>query len=68
MKKPGAGAAQKKRRQQHVVDGRLYPGLVKLLDAVLQSLGQMRALSVVEDSPDLAAAVETRLSFTRARR
>ncbi|KAJ7139488.1 hypothetical protein C8R44DRAFT_764609 [Mycena epipterygia] len=50
------------------IDGRLFPAVVKLLDTVLQSLNQMRALSVVDDSPDLASAVEARLSFTKARR
>ncbi|KAJ7674431.1 hypothetical protein B0H17DRAFT_1170667 [Mycena rosella] len=50
------------------VDVRLFPAVVKLLDTVLQSLNQMRALSVVDDSPDLASAVEARLSFTKARR
>ncbi|KAJ6626981.1 hypothetical protein B0H10DRAFT_1997510 [Mycena sp. CBHHK59/15] len=50
------------------VDSRLFPAVVKLLDTVLQSLDQMRALSVVDDSPDLASAVEARLSFTKARR
>ncbi|CAK5279847.1 unnamed protein product [Mycena citricolor] len=50
------------------VDGRLFPALVKLLDTVLQSLTQMRTLSIVDESPDLAAAVEARLSYTKARR
>ncbi|KAF5377265.1 hypothetical protein D9615_006422 [Tricholomella constricta] len=50
------------------VDGRLHPAVVKLLDAVLQSLDQMRTLSIVDDSPDLASAVEARISFTKARR
>jgi signal recognition particle subunit SRP68 len=50
------------------VDGRLFPAVVKLLDTVLQSLNQMRALSVVDDSPDLVSAVEARVSFTKARR
>ncbi|KAK2462109.1 hypothetical protein APHAL10511_006572 [Amanita phalloides] len=50
------------------VDGRLYPAVVKVLDTVLQSLNQMRVLSIVDDNPDLAAAVEARASFTRARR
>ncbi|KAI0757621.1 hypothetical protein C8Q80DRAFT_111545 [Daedaleopsis nitida] len=50
------------------VDARLYPAIVKLLDTVLQSLEQMRTLSIVDDSPDLAAAVDARLSFTKARR
>jgi signal recognition particle subunit SRP68 len=50
------------------VDGRLYPALVKLLDTVLQSLNQMRTLSIVDESPDLASAVEARLSFSKGRR
>jgi signal recognition particle subunit SRP68 len=50
------------------VDGRLFPAVVKLLDTVLQSLNQMRALSVVDESPDLASAVEARLTFTKAKR
>ncbi len=50
------------------VDARLYPAIVKLLDSVLQSLEQMRTLSIVDDSPDLAAAADARLSFTKARR
>ncbi|KAF8171710.1 hypothetical protein K438DRAFT_1612561 [Mycena galopus ATCC 62051] len=50
------------------VYNRLFPAVVKLLDTVLQSLNQMRALSVVDDSPDLASAVEARLMFTKARR
>jgi len=50
------------------VDGRLYPAVVKLLDTVLQSLEQMRTLSVVDESQDLASAVEARLSFTKCRR
>jgi signal recognition particle subunit SRP68 len=50
------------------VDGRLYPAVVKLLDTVLQSLNQMRTLSIVDESPDLASAVEARVSFTKARR
>lgn len=50
------------------VDNRLYPAVVKVLDTVLQSLDQMRVLSIVDDNPDLAAAVEARASFTRARR
>ncbi|KAF5314115.1 hypothetical protein D9611_006920 [Ephemerocybe angulata] len=50
------------------VDSRLYPAVVKLLDTVLQSLNQMRTLSVVDDNPDLASAVDARVSFTKARR
>ena len=54
--------------QPEQVDGRLYPAIVKLLDTVLQSLEQMRTLSIVDDSPDLASAVEARATFTKARR
>ncbi|TFK91525.1 hypothetical protein K466DRAFT_659987 [Polyporus arcularius HHB13444] len=54
-------------RKMHV-DARLYPAIVKLLDSVLQSLEQMRTLPIVDESPDLAAAVDARLSFTKARR
>ncbi|KXN84809.1 Signal recognition particle subunit SRP68 [Leucoagaricus sp. SymC.cos] len=50
------------------VDNRLYPAVVKLLETVVQSLDQMRTLSIVDDSPDLASAVEARLTFTKARR
>ncbi|KAJ3514928.1 hypothetical protein NLJ89_g2082 [Agrocybe chaxingu] len=50
------------------VDNRLYPAVVKLLDTVLQSLTQMRTLSVVDDNPDLTSAVEARIAFTNARR
>lgn len=50
------------------MDSRLYPAVVKLLDTIVQSLGQMRNLSLVDESPDLASAVEARLSFTKARR
>ena len=42
--------------------------VVKLLETVLQSLTQMRTLSIVDDSPDLATAVEARTSYTKARR
>ena len=54
-------------RRVHV-DARLYPAIVKLLDTVLQSLEQMRTLSIVDESADLAAAVDARLAFTKARR
>ncbi|KAF5356225.1 hypothetical protein D9756_004322 [Leucocoprinus leucothites] len=50
------------------VDNRLYPAVVKLLETVVQSLDQMRTLSIVDDSPDLASALEARLTFTKARR
>ncbi|KAF8895022.1 hypothetical protein CPB84DRAFT_1816027 [Gymnopilus junonius] len=50
------------------VDNRLYPAVVKLLDTTLQSLAQMRTLSIVDDNPDLASAIDTRLAFSNARR
>ncbi|KAF7306397.1 Signal recognition particle subunit SRP68 [Mycena indigotica] len=50
------------------VDSRLFPAVVKLLDTTLQSLTQMRTLSVVDDSPDLASAVDARIAYTKARR
>nr|GAT46032.1 predicted protein [Mycena chlorophos] len=54
--------------KENEVDARLFPAVVKLLDTTLQSLAQMRTLSVVDDSPDLAAAVDARIAFTKARR
>ncbi|KAH9855810.1 hypothetical protein C2E23DRAFT_882593 [Lenzites betulinus] len=55
-------------RRKVQVDARLYPAIVKLLDSVLQSLEQMRTLTIVDESPELASAVEARLAFTKARR
>lgn len=59
-------ASSKSKNEQ--VDARLYPAVVKVLDTVLQSLEQMRTLSIVDESPDLATAVEARILFTKARR
>ncbi len=50
------------------IDVRLYPAIVKLLDTVIQSLTQMRTLTIVDDSPDLATAVDARIAFSKARR
>ncbi|KAF9258621.1 hypothetical protein L218DRAFT_909282 [Marasmius fiardii PR-910] len=50
------------------VDSRLFPATVKILDTILQSLEQMRTLSIVDETPDLASAVESRISYTKARR
>ncbi|KAI0079067.1 hypothetical protein K474DRAFT_725051 [Panus rudis PR-1116 ss-1] len=63
---PAAGPSKPRREQQ--VDARLFPAIVKLLDTILQSLNQMRTLSIIEDSPDLASAVDARVSYTKARR
>ena len=41
---------------------------MKLLDTIIQSLTQMRTLSIVDDSPDLATAVDARVSFSKAQR
>ena len=35
---------------------------------IIQSLTQMRALAIVDDSPDLATAIDARISFSKARR
>ncbi|KAH9938962.1 uncharacterized protein BXZ73DRAFT_89066 [Epithele typhae] len=64
MQKASAGSSSRKVQ----VDSRLFPAIVKLLDTALQSLEQMRTLSIVDDSPDLATAVDARLAFTKARR
>ena len=59
---------ENKNLKKEPVDYRLYPAVVKLLDTVLQSLTQMRTLTIVDDHPDLASAVEARISFTNAQR
>ncbi|KAH0590178.1 hypothetical protein H2248_000351 [Termitomyces sp. 'cryptogamus'] len=64
----GQTAPKKAGQKTEQVDGRLYPAVVKLFDTVLQSLDQMRTLSIVDDSPDLASSVEARISYTKARR
>jgi signal recognition particle subunit SRP68 len=69
-RRPATGSKATSSISQHerVVDTRLYPAMVKLFDTILQSLNQMRTLSIVDESPDLAAAVDGRISFTNARR
>ncbi|KAF8309994.1 hypothetical protein DL93DRAFT_2084941 [Clavulina sp. PMI_390] len=62
-KSPATG---KGKEQQE--DPRINPGLVKLYDAILQSLEQMRNLSVVDESVELVPSVEGRLAFSRAKR
>ncbi|KAJ4485382.1 hypothetical protein J3R30DRAFT_1348589 [Lentinula aciculospora] len=49
-------------------DPRLNPAIVKLLDSILQSLSQLRTLSIVDDSPDLSSAVDARIGFSKAKR
>ncbi|KAI6153113.1 hypothetical protein BKA82DRAFT_4086213 [Pisolithus tinctorius] len=63
-----AAAQNTSKAKKEQVDGRLYPAVVKLLETVVQSLTQMRSLSIVDESPELASAVEARLTFTKARR
>lgn len=60
--------SSKTKAKTEPVDSRLYPAVLKLLDTVLQSLNQMRTLSIVDDGPDLASAVEARITFIKARR
>ncbi|KIK94503.1 hypothetical protein PAXRUDRAFT_142672 [Paxillus rubicundulus Ve08.2h10] len=63
---PRAQGSAKMKKEQ--VDARLYPAVVKLLETVVQSLTQIRSLSIVDESLDLASAVEARLTYTKARR
>ncbi|KAF9229765.1 hypothetical protein BS17DRAFT_771880 [Gyrodon lividus] len=63
---PRAQGSVKMKKEQ--VDARLYPAVVKLLETVIQSLTQMRNLSIVDESPDLASAVEARSTYTKGRR
>lgn len=49
-------------------DARINPAVVKLLDTTLQSLTQMRTLSIVEESHDLASAVDARLAYVNGHR
>jgi len=42
--------------------------VIKTLDTVLQSLEQMRALSITDESTDVASALDVRMSWTRAKR
>ena len=65
-KSEGSSKYSKPKKEQ--VDSRLYPALVKLLDTVLQSLNQMRTLSIVDESPDVAAATEARIGYIRGAR
>ncbi|OJA13896.1 hypothetical protein AZE42_09666 [Rhizopogon vesiculosus] len=66
--RPQATHLKSAKPKKEQVDARLYPAVVKLLDTVIQSLTQMRNLSIVDESPDLASAVEARLTFTKAKR
>jgi signal recognition particle subunit SRP68 len=54
--------------QSDDLEPRIYPAIIKLFDTVLQSLNQMRTLSIIDDSADLSPAVESRISFSKAQR
>lgn len=58
----------KVRRSAEKVDSRLYPAVVKLLDTVLQSLEQMRTLSIVDESADITSAVDARIAYIKGQR
>lgn len=49
-------------------DARVNPAVVKLLDTTLQGLTQMRNLSIVDESADLANAVDARIAYTKGQR
>ncbi|KZT58423.1 hypothetical protein CALCODRAFT_432700 [Calocera cornea HHB12733] len=49
-------------------DDRTCLAIIKSLDAVLQSLEQMRALPLAEESAGVAQGLEGRLEYTRAKR
>ena len=57
--------AEYKIRKQHA---RVFPGLVKIYDGILQSSEQMRELDVVEQDSELGVAVEARIAFVKATR
>jgi len=49
-------------------DPRIFPAVVKILDTVLQSLMQMRGLTIVDESPDVTSATEARIAFIKSKR
>ncbi|KAG8785976.1 hypothetical protein FRC15_000352 [Serendipita sp. 397] len=49
-------------------DPRVNPAVVKIYDTILQNLNQMRTLTVVDESTDVAAATEARIAYIRAAR
>lgn len=63
-----SGISKPNSRDKPYADSRLNPAIVKLLDTVVQSLTQTRTLSIVDDNPDLASAIEARLAFSKGRR
>ena len=65
---PAKSGAAKSKDNESAADPRINPGLVKLYDTILQSLEQMRNLSIVDETIDLVPSVESRLAFSKARR
>lgn len=49
-------------------DPRVNPAVVKIYDTVLQNLNQMRTLTIVDESADVAAATEARIAYIKASR
>lgn len=49
-------------------DPRVNPAVVKIYDSILQNLNQMRTLTIVDESSDVAAATEARIAYIRAKR
>ncbi|KAG8889510.1 hypothetical protein FRB98_003984 [Tulasnella sp. 332] len=65
---PTGTKALQTRSQKQQTDPRVYPAVIKTLDTVLQSLDQMRTLSITDESQDIASALDVRISFTKAKR
>ena len=63
LKRLARHAKQTRRRRL-----RTFPIVVKLLDGTVQSLDRLRDLSIIEEDPDLGAAVDVRSLEVRARR
>jgi signal recognition particle subunit SRP68 len=49
-------------------DPRVNPAVVKIYDSILQTMNQMKALTVADESPDVAAATEARIAYIRGAR
>lgn len=61
-------ADNKKAGSSQQTDARVNPAVVKLLDTTLQSLTQMRSLTIVDESADLSNAVDARISYVKGQR
>jgi signal recognition particle subunit SRP68 len=49
-------------------DPRVNPAVVKIYDSILQTLNQMKTLTIVDESQDVAAATEARIAYIRGAR